>query len=215
MSRRHIGRANTPAAGLAAVHFDQESGNALQRCLASEQQHVVFGMPKIAGGHIQKIKRHQGVALRDVLQTAPFHQSDGGIDDRLGGKAMLGAVLETKDIADQVKGADLAAAVGEEFVAANGTFNNLVDVVGRLGLAVNFGAPVIFEFAQDDRARESWPSSPRAFGLLPGWALTLTNMDIPLFETSFSHPDSLKTGGSKLLIFRQDFLNQNECQESY
>ena len=49
-----------------------------------------------------------------------------------------------------MEGADLAAAVGKELVAANRAVNDLVDVLGRLGLAVNFGTSVIFEFAQDD-----------------------------------------------------------------
>ena len=90
------------------------------------------------------------VAFRDMLEAAPFHQPYCRIDDRLCGEAVLGAVLQTKNVTIQVKGADLAAAIGEEFVAADRAFNDLVDVLGRLVLAINFGTSVIFEFAQDD-----------------------------------------------------------------
>ena len=134
----------------AAVHLQQECGNPLKRGLASQQQHVVLGMLKIAGRHIQKVERDHRVAFRDMFKAAPLHQPYCRIDDRLRGEAVLGTVFQTKNVAGQMEGADLAAAVGKELVAANRAFNDLVDVFGRLGLAVDFGTSVVFEFAQDD-----------------------------------------------------------------
>ena len=65
-------------------------------------------------------------------------------------------VFQAKDVAHQVKCADLAASVGEELVAPNRAVNDLVDIVGRLGLSVNLGAPGVFELAQDElRARQA------------------------------------------------------------
>ena len=128
------------------------------------------------------------VGFRNVLQAAPFHQPYCRIDDRFRGKSVGGTVLQPKNVAGQVEGADLAAAVGEELVAANRAVDDLVDIVGRLRLAKDLRAPVVFEFAQDYPCARKLAELPRAFGLLPGWALTLTNMDLSLFETICSHP---------------------------
>ena len=136
--------------GQAAVHLEQEGGNALERRLASEQQHMVLGMLQVAGRHVQEVDRDQGVAFRNMLQAASFHQSHGRVDDRLGGKPMKRTVFQAKDVADQVKSADLTAAIGKQLVASDRAVDDLVDVVGRLRFAKNFGALVVFEFAEDD-----------------------------------------------------------------
>ena len=98
----------------------------------------------------RQVERDRRVAFRDVLEAAPFHQPYCRIDDRLRGEAVLGAVFQPKNVTGQMEGADLAAAVGKELVASNRAVDHLVDVLGRLGLAVNLGTSVIFEFAQDD-----------------------------------------------------------------
>ena len=106
-------------------------------------------MLKVAGRHVQQIERHRRVAFRDVLQAASFHQPYCRIDDCFRGEAVDRTVLQPENVAGQVESADLAAAIGEELVAANRTVDDLVDVVGRLRLSVNLGTPVVFEFAQD------------------------------------------------------------------
>jgi hypothetical protein len=50
------------------------------------------------------------------------------------------AILEAEDIARQVKRADLAATVGQQFVAPNRAFNDLIDIVGGLCFSENLGA---------------------------------------------------------------------------
>ena len=60
------------------------------------------------------------------------------------------AVLQAKDIADEVECADLAAAIGEQLVAPHRAFDHLVDIFRWLGLAKNFRTPAIFELAQYD-----------------------------------------------------------------
>ena len=107
-------------------------------------------MLKVAGRHVQKVEGDHRVAFRDVLETAPLHQPYCRIDNCLCGEAVLGTVFQPKNVTGQMEGADLAAAVGEELVAANGAVDDLIDVVGRLGLAINLSASVIFELAQDD-----------------------------------------------------------------
>ena len=51
---------------------------------------------------------------------------------------MAGARFETENVARQQKRADLAPSVGQQFVGPNRASNNLVDIVGRLVLAVDF-----------------------------------------------------------------------------
>ena len=147
-------------------------------------------MLEVAGRHIQEIERDQGVGFRYVLKAAPLHQPYCRVDDGLRGKSVGGTVLQPKNVARQMESADLAAAIGEELVAANRAVNDLVDIIGRLRLPKDLRAPFVFEFAQrlpvPVKARRA---APRAFGLLPGWALTLTNMDLFLFETIFRIPE--------------------------
>ena len=106
-------------------------------------------MPKVARCHVQEIERHQHVGFRHVLQAASFHQPYCRIDDRFSGKSVGCSVLQPENVAGQVERADLAAAVGEELVAANRTVRDLVDIVGRLRLSEDLGALVVFELAQD------------------------------------------------------------------
>ena len=108
---------------------------------------MVFGMLQVAGRHIQDVERDVHVDFRHVLETAPLDEAHGRVDDCLRGKTMCGTVFEAKDIANQVEGADLAAAVGQELVAPNRTLHDLVDVVGRLGLAVDLSASIVLELA--------------------------------------------------------------------
>ena len=60
-----------------------------------------------------------------MFKAAPLDQPYGRIDDRLRGEVVLGAVLQAENITGQVEGADLAAAVGEEFMATNRSVNDL------------------------------------------------------------------------------------------
>ena len=50
---------------------------------------------------------------------------------------MGGAGFEAEHVAGKVEGADLAAAVGEKLVAAHGAGDDLIDVLGRLVLAID------------------------------------------------------------------------------
>jgi hypothetical protein len=52
------------------------------------------------------------------------------------------AILEADEIAGEVKRADLAATVRQQFVAPNRAFNDLIDVICGLCFSENFGAPL-------------------------------------------------------------------------
>ena len=57
------------------------------------------------------------------------------------------AIFEAKDVAGQVKRANLAATVGQELMTPNCTFNHLIDIVCRLSLPEYFGVPPVLKFA--------------------------------------------------------------------
>src|SRR3954451_541668 len=159
-------------------------------------------MLKIAGCHVQEVERDHRVALRDMLEAAPFHQPYGCFDDRLCGEAVLGTIFQTKNIAGQMEGADLAATVGEEFVAADRTVDDLVDVFSRLGLAVDFRASVILKFAQDDSRAGKLAKLSESLRLAAGMAIDVDKHGRPLFETicfvflaaRYSNPKSIRLG---------------------
>jgi hypothetical protein len=73
---------------------------------------MVLSVLKAARRHIQEIKCDEHIGLRHVLQTAPLHEAHGRVDNRLRGKPMDGTVFQAKDVANQMEGPDLAAAVG-------------------------------------------------------------------------------------------------------
>ena len=151
-----------------------------------EQQHVVLGMLQIAGRHVQKVERDQRVAFRHMLQAASLHQSHGRIDDRLRGEPMNRTVFQAENVAGQVKSADLTAAVGKQLVASNRAVNDLVDVVGRLRLAVNFGAPVVSEFAEDDPRAGKLAKLSKGRRPAAGMGVDVDKHGIPLFEANCS-----------------------------
>src|SRR5262245_9436750 len=63
---------------------------------------------------------------------------------------MLRIGFEAKYVARQMEGADLAAAVGQELVGANGAADHLVDILGLLILAVDLFVLAIGEFRGDE-----------------------------------------------------------------
>ena len=58
--------------------------------------------------------------------------------------------FETEDVAGEVKGADLAAPVAEQTIAANRAAHDLVDVLGRLALAEDAFVAAVSEFGGDE-----------------------------------------------------------------
>jgi hypothetical protein len=77
------------------------------------------------------------VSLGHHLKALSSDQANGGLYDRFCGKSMRLAVLQPKYIAGQVKRADLAAAIGEQLVTSYRPLCDLINVFGRLLLAVD------------------------------------------------------------------------------
>src|SRR4029077_1444321 len=92
-------------------------------------------MLEAGGGRVQQIACDQRAPPCYEFQTLTFYQPDLGVDDRFGCKAVNGSVLQTEDIAHQMKGANLTATVEEKLVASHCPKRHLIDIIGRLILS--------------------------------------------------------------------------------
>ena len=86
------------------------------------------------------------------------------------------AVLEAKDIAWQVKRADLASTVGQQLVAPRRAFDHLVDVNGGLGFSENLGAFAILQFARTDHFARRLAQLTERSGIFFGSALSFSTI---------------------------------------
>ena len=111
---------------------------------------MILGVLEIAGRHVQQIKRDHHVGFGHLLEAGSLHQAHGGFDDRFRRKSVNWPVFKTENVANKVEGADLAATIGQELVAPYRALQDLVEIFGPLGLSVNLGAFIVFEFAQDN-----------------------------------------------------------------
>ena len=94
-------------------------------------------MLEIGGGHVQELSNHRRIVLCLTLQGLAFDKTNGGVDDSFGCETMELTILEAEDIARQVKRADLAATVRQEFVSPNRAFNYLIDILCGFCLSEN------------------------------------------------------------------------------
>ena len=127
-----------PVDGKATVHLKKEVCHPLHGALAPEKQHVIFGMPQIAGGHGPKLLRDLDVRPRRLLETAAFHQAHGGIDNGFRRQPVAGSRFQSEDVVRQMKRADLTPSVGKQFVGPNGALDDLIDILSRLVFSVDF-----------------------------------------------------------------------------
>src|SRR5258708_5158284 len=97
-------------------------------------------MLQVARGHTEQISRDHRIALGHDLKAAPLDQANRGVHDRLRGKPVLASVLKPKDVAREVKGADLATSVRKQLVASHRTNLDLIDVFRRLLLSKYFAS---------------------------------------------------------------------------
>ena len=138
MSWRDIGSSTVAVAGSALRHLQQEAGDALLRGL-DQQQDVLLQPLQLAAGQRPELAGDVVVARGERDDGAALDHEHLAVGDRLGGEGVLVADLEAEHVARQVERADLAAAVVEDLVGAHRAADDLVDVIGRLVLAVDLG----------------------------------------------------------------------------
>jgi hypothetical protein len=135
--------------GETAVHLEQEARHPLHRVLATEQQHVIFGVPEFAGGHSPEAAGHLNRDAGRLFKIAAFHQAHGRIGDGFRGQAMGQSGLKSKDVAGQVERTNLSAAIGEQLVAPDRAANDLIDVFSGLVFSIDFLVLLVGEFRGD------------------------------------------------------------------
>jgi len=71
---------------------------------------------QVAPGHAEQVSRDHRIALSHHLEAAALDQANRCVHDRLRRKPMFASVLQSEDVAGEVKRADLATAVGKQLV---------------------------------------------------------------------------------------------------
>lgn len=94
-------------------------------------------MLQIARRHTEQVTRDNRVALGRRLKGSSPYEVNGRLDDRFCGKSMRATTLQPKNITDQVKCTNLAPTIREQFVASNSARLDLINIFGRVFLAVN------------------------------------------------------------------------------
>jgi hypothetical protein len=121
----------------AAVYFQQKGGNFLQRVLAAQEKKVVFRALKSSGDQFPHVVGGRNVIFHEAPALSDPERS---IDDRLGRKPMNFSVLDTEDIARQMKRADLPPTAVKALVSPYCALPYLVHIIRRLCFAKNLRA---------------------------------------------------------------------------
>src|SRR5208337_4814709 len=105
---------------------------------------------QLAGGHRPQLAGDGDVALGRGLEAAALDHPHRRFDDRFGSQAVAGSGFKTENVAGEMEGADLAAAVAEEAIAADRAARDLVDVFGGFALAEDAFVAAVSEFGGDE-----------------------------------------------------------------
>src|SRR6266446_2518688 len=106
-------------------------------------------MPQLASRDAPKLARDPDIVVCRLLEAAALYEAHGGIDDGFRRQAMVHSRFQSEDVARQMKCANLAASVGQKLVGTNRAADHLIDVFGRLILAVNLFLLPVGEFRRD------------------------------------------------------------------
>src|SRR5262249_19035831 len=98
------------ASGSAVGHFKQETGYAFL-CTLDQQQHVILRVLELAARKAPKLTRNIIVSCGERKDGFPLDHKNLRVGDRLGTECVLRAGLYTEDIAGEIKGSDVTAAL--------------------------------------------------------------------------------------------------------
>ena len=119
------------------VNVDQERCHPFHGGAPTEQQHMVLGVTQATGGHVPKVARDIGVASGGALYALSPEDQDLCVRQCLGRMPVGLALLEAEQVARQVEAGDLSPTVVENLVGSDRTFDDPVDELGVLALAVD------------------------------------------------------------------------------
>ena len=96
-----------------------------------------------AGGAGPQIGRQRAVARRHGDDDRTLGDADRGLDDRFGAETMVLSRLEPENIAGEMESADLPATVPQDLVSAYRAGDDLVEILRRLGFAIDLDIPFV------------------------------------------------------------------------
>ncbi len=149
MSWRGMARSSTSVEPERSAISNKKGGKALERILAAEQEQMILRVPETDHGPGEKLA-HEARRGAGADQPLPFEGNDLGGHHRLGRAVMNVADLEAEHVARQVKGADLAAAIGKELRDAHHARDDFVNIAGGLAFGEDLRVP----------AESSWALRP-------------------------------------------------------
>src|SRR5947207_1751701 len=94
-------------------------------------------MAEVARRDGPEFARNLDIRFGGLLKTTASHQPHGRINDSLCGEPVGRSQFEPKDITREMKRTDLASPIRKQLVRADSAADNLIDVFGRLILAVD------------------------------------------------------------------------------
>src|SRR5436190_22360336 len=106
-------------------------------------------MTKVARRDGPEFARDLDIRFRCLLKMTASHQPHRSIDDSLRREPVGGSQFQPKDITREMKRADLASPVGKQLMCPDGAADDLVNVFGRLILAVDFLILAVRELSRD------------------------------------------------------------------
>src|SRR5262249_3759284 len=120
----------------AVGHFQQEACHAFL-CTLDQQQYVISRVLELAARKAPKLTCNIIVPPGERKRGFPLDHKKLRIGDRLGGECVLRAGLYTEDVARQIEGSDLAAAVAQGFEGAHRSADHFVERTSRTAFAVD------------------------------------------------------------------------------
>jgi len=132
------------------IHFEQECGHSLQRCLPAQQKQVVLRVHKVSRNKTEEFLCAQLSVCHCLMKAALPRYANVGFNNSLGREAMSCTILKPKQISRQMERIYLATTIWEQLISPHCSGGNLVDVFGLLSLAENHRPFAIFKFTTED-----------------------------------------------------------------
>lgn len=117
---------------------------------------------------LSKVRQTTASVWTNRIKSLPLDQAHGALRDRFRGESVYSTVLESKDVTRQMKCANLAPPIRQQFVGAHPAFHDLIDILARyaeLSERIAAGSMVL-------RAQEKRGDGPGSGSLEVKWLYT-------------------------------------------
>ena len=98
---------------------------------------MILHAPQFTRRQRPQLARDVVVSLRESRDGTPTDKQHARFDDRFSRVRVLALEFKAEDVAGRMKGLNLAPSVGQDSVGADSAADDLVEMFGRIALAVN------------------------------------------------------------------------------